>query len=350
MRWLAALAAASTTFTLHLGQYVGLTSARFEPAAVSFVSGSRGWELGRAGCDACAALRTTFDGGRTWASLPALHLGLYWYGGAVSDVAFADVRDGYLFGPRLYSTHDGGRSWSRRSLPVASLHTGAGYAYALTPTGALWRTPVGRDDWRRVLSVHDRNGVQLAVERRTVAVLGDGYTGPGPGIVGSIRISGDAGRTWLRASVPCPPGGGGAAALALTLGRPSAWLVDCYDNLQSSQEQHTRHRLYATADAGRRWRLVGVPSHDGNPGLLAATGKGIFFTTESGGADELHASFDGGRSFRVLFPSGGGDYGWADLAFVDDRTGFVVGPTHFAPEHVYRTDDGGRRWRLIDTG
>ena len=28
-------------------------------------------------------------------------------------------------------------------------------------------------------------------------------------------------------------------------------------------------------------------------------------------------------------------------------TGFVVGPTHYAPEHLYRTDDGGRTWRVL---
>jgi photosystem II stability/assembly factor-like uncharacterized protein len=39
--------------------------------------------------------------------------------------------------------------------------------------------------------------------------------------------------------------------------------------------------------------------------------------------------------------------GWADLRFVTATTGFVVGPTHYAPEHIYRTDDGGRSWRIL---
>jgi len=32
---------------------------------------------------------------------------------------------------------------------------------------------------------------------------------------------------------------------------------------------------------------------------------------------------------------------------VTAETGFVVGPTHYWPEHLYRTDDGGRTWRLL---
>jgi hypothetical protein len=38
------------------------TPARFEPAAMSFVSAARGWVLGHGGCQSCAALRVTGDG------------------------------------------------------------------------------------------------------------------------------------------------------------------------------------------------------------------------------------------------------------------------------------------------
>jgi hypothetical protein len=59
---------------------------------------------------------------------------------------------------------------------------------------------------------------------------------------------------------------------------------------------------------------------------------------------------DRGRRWRLLFRSGGGFYGWADLRFLTTQIGFVVGPTHYAPEHLYRTDDGGRSWRILRTG
>ena len=35
------------------------------------------------------------------------------------------------------------------------------------------------------------------------------------------------------------------------------------------------------------------------------------------------------------------------LRFLTLTTGFVVGPTHYATEHVYRTDDAGRTWRIL---
>ena len=48
-----------------------------------------------------------------------------------------------------------------------------------------------------------------------------------------------------------------------------------------------------------------------------------------------------------MLQSGGSFSGWADLGFVTDSVGFVVGPTHNAPGHLYRTQDGGRTWRVV---
>jgi len=94
--------------------------ARFEPAAVSFVSPARGWVLGRGGCEDCAALRVTADGGAHWSVLPGPPAPLSpssRSASAVTNVAFADHADGFLYGPGLLATHDGGRSWTRQPLP-----------------------------------------------------------------------------------------------------------------------------------------------------------------------------------------------------------------------------------------
>jgi len=61
-------------------------------------------------------------------------------------------------------------------------------------------------------------------------------------------------------------------------------------------------------------------------------------------------SLDGGRRWKPLLVTGGSFFGWAGLRFVSSSTGFVVGPTHYAPEHVYRTQDGGRTWQVVSVG
>jgi len=328
----------------------------FEPAAVSFASTRDGWELGSAGCDGCAALRRTRDGGRTWAALPSLRSTLFVGGGpgvGVRDLVFADRSNGFLFGPGLFASHDGGRSWRRQSVPaVASLRLGGGYAYALTirPEG-IWRARVGGTGWRRLrLPAAAREIGELSVEGTTLVVLRLGHTKPGPGPAGRIWFSGDRGLSWGARTVPCTQADGSAALMAVTRARPRSWLIDCTLNLQSSQAQHVSHHLFRSDDSGRSWTRLADPTRRNDPTLLADNGAGHEFLATEGVHDELVGSFDGGRRWRALIRSGGSFFGWADLQFLDERTGFVVGPTNNAPEHVYRTDDGGRSWRLIDTG
>jgi photosystem II stability/assembly factor-like uncharacterized protein len=170
-------------------------------------------------------------------------------------------------------------------------------------------------------------------------------------MVGRIWASSDSGTNWRARVVPCTAGDGGAALFAIAFGHPRTWLVDCFDNRQSSQAQNTEHHLYRSADAGGTWRRVSDPTRHNIPGPLADNGSGhTLFATVGGGGDALVGSFDGGRHWRLLFRSGGGFFGWADLEFVTRETAFVVGPTHYAPEHLYRTDDGGRRWRTLRFG
>ncbi len=338
--------------------------AGIEPAAVSFVSPARGWVLGRGGCRDCAALRVTRDGGAHWSVLPAPPAPLGYYSrlaNAVTDVAFADHASGFLYGPGLLATHDGGRSWTRQPLPpVQALAVGAGHAYALTRDGgsvSLWRTAIGSGLWARLplppgagRPSNWGNGTQLYAEAGTLVLLRPGFPSQTvtPGQAGQLWVSRNNGTGWQARPVPClTPSGGGGAVLGIARGHPDAWLLDCFNNEQSSQEQNTQHHLYGTADGGLSWVRLPDPTRHNMPVLLADNGSGHAFLATEGGFDTLVGTLDYGRRWHPVLRDGGSFFGWAGLSFVTAETGFVVGPTHYAPEHLYRTDDGGRTWRAL---
>ncbi len=337
------------------------TVTTFEPMGSSFISAQEGWVLGASGCQSCAGLDVTDDGGAIWRPLPAppVPLGLYSQAAnAVTDVYFADQNEGFLFGPGLETTHDGGQTWSRAELPAVTQLTGSdGYVFALSEnasdTGAsLWRTTAGSNTWSPLAMPQTSGGFELAAQGSTLLLLQGGFSGPHPQSaaieVGALWISTDGGTEWVSRKVPCTSADGGAALVSIALGHPDAWLVDCYDNEQSSQEQQTQHHLYGTGNAGGDWVRLADPTQTGAPALLADNGSGhAFLATEGGLADWLVGTFDGGLSWSGLFTSGGSFYGWADLQFVDASTGFIVGPTHYAPEHLYRTEDGGHTWAVV---
>jgi photosystem II stability/assembly factor-like uncharacterized protein len=339
-------------------------SAGFEPAAASFVSPAEGWVLGRGGCPDCAAVRATSDGGARWSVLTAPPAPLGYYSrsaGAVTNVAFADRANGFLYGPGLLATHDGGRSWTRQPLPpVQALSVGAGYAYALTRDGgsvSLWRTAIGAGHWARLplppgagQPASWGNGTQVYAEASTVVLLRPGFPSRmiTSGQAGQLWVSVTGGTGWRARPVPClAPSGGGGAVLSIARAHPGAWLIDCFDNEQSSQEQDTQHHLYGTADGGLSWVRLPDPTRHNMPALLADNGSGHAFLATEGDFDTLVGTLDYGHHWHPVLRDGGSFFGWSGLCFVTAETGFVVGPTHYAPEHLYRTDDGGRTWRAL---
>ena len=88
--------------------------AGFKPASVTFVSATQGFVLGAQTCTTgtCATLASTVNGGSTWTYVGAVPAAITGSNPAVSKVRFATKNDGWAFGPQLWSTHDGGRTWT----------------------------------------------------------------------------------------------------------------------------------------------------------------------------------------------------------------------------------------------
>ena len=135
----------------------------FEPASVTFVSADAGWVLGTGTCASgpCAAMARTGDGGTTWSPAPAppaVVVGGPGQGASgISGLRFANLQDGWAYGPNLWATHDGGTTWARVTIPglaanapVFALETAGGIVHAAVLDGGNFRvasSPVAGDNW-----------------------------------------------------------------------------------------------------------------------------------------------------------------------------------------------------------
>ena len=79
----------------------------------------------------------------------------------VSNLRFADGSNGYAFGQQLWSTHNGGASWTQLHLgaSIGDLAIADGYAYAIAFRNGhakLMRSAVGADAWSALKGVGPR--------------------------------------------------------------------------------------------------------------------------------------------------------------------------------------------------
>ena len=201
---------------------------------LTWVSDRRGWALAAAPCATglCPRLASTRNGGHSWQALPdpPVHIP---YGTAdcpaaacVSHLRFATPAVGYLFGPALYQTSDGGRTWQRvPSRPVESLEPSAGtvvrvvYDHGGCPgpcDRVVQETSAGSGAWHTLLRLPaDSAAFSVAGQlvRQGAAAMYLTLYGHMAGGAGSahalILSSADAGLTWQQDPDPC--GGTGAS-------------------------------------------------------------------------------------------------------------------------------------------
>jgi hypothetical protein len=327
------------------------------PTSFTFVSANDGWVLDEPYCAPLAtctsALWTTHDAGRSWRSspLPSSMASNQ----SRSLVRFANLNDGYVFGPALWSTHDGGVTWSAASIPrvrttddsaphVDQLEISGRVATATVQTGdgdaryAVITSPTDHDAWNvafRIptssaapvddshLSVHGANAF-VVVNARLVA--------------GNARFVGGTWRTW---TTPCDKLGGPAV---VTTSSANGVVVLCVDGVYFGTPGVS---LYVSTDAGATF----TPTPTAPPGtagscLTSPTPSTMMFFGSTGWV----ATFDGGKSWqRIDLPGTTGSC--VDIGFTTTTQGMaVVGLGEESTAHVVVTRDGGHTWSTVPIG
>ncbi len=336
----------------------------FQVADLAFVDALHGWALGRlrtADTGGTVALRHTSDGGLSWQAVQAP--GTDGAPPPVSHIRFASTRDGWAFGPGLFSTHDGGKSWRDESPPgeIIALETSGGVAWAIARTGGEGAGEEGQDAlvyWTAQLGVWSKPTSPLpaadvadllaAGEREAWLVCEDAAQGL---LRARIWVTRDRGETWNEPapafSVP------GEASLAMDDSR-QLWLVSTGGPATYMQTK----QVAVSADGGASWSRVAdalpvgldpafpTPQFDNLPltGIVsdvAAVSKDCAFIALTHGS--VVGTRDGGRTWRGLIDArdlivAGG--GFRRVLFVDRYHGWAAS----GQDLIYRTDDGGLTW------
>ena len=272
----------------------------------------------------------------------------------VSEVRFADPLDGWAFGPELFATHDGARTWQPVDLggSITSLETSGGYVDAVVSscTGAT-----GCSGPQKVEQAPARGGGFVTM------VTGPSATSSGTDEL-DLVLHAPAGFALL---------GSGSLYATGNLADPKAWnpLPDpCASaglGLQSFAAPDTT-TLYGLCTGGAaagsatktvvvtrngKSAVAGSTPFGGDGDALAATSSGTVVVSAVSGASWLYRSADGGHTWSTVQTFGDGGMGFTDLGFTTSTQGVVIhgilGPPAGEVTQLLMTHDAGASWHVV---
>jgi hypothetical protein len=337
--------------------------ANFRPTSVTFVGNGQGGVvgavIGQAGppcaTQYCTSLAGTSNYGASWYGVSAPVAPDPSKPAGVSQLRFANLRDGWAFGPALYETSDGGWPWSpvdTGGQQVTALEASGQTAFAVFATCAastagyaadctgftLYSSAAGSTTWTPVSvpAGYQHMSASLPSSAALVLSAGTGYllTPSGTVLAGPVPGGG-----WIVAGpAPCKPG-----PSQPTTGVPENAQLAAYQGqllLACGGQPGGGATLYTSA-GGTSWQLAGtVPGPGLVTGLASAGAKQVVLATTAG----ISYSADGGTTWHSAtvagpVPAGGFTY----IGMTSGTLGVAV-PADPTLGSVYVTENGGQTW------
>ena len=350
----------------------GPVPGNFRPTSVTFVGTRTGWVIGQAltpghcATQVCTSVARTDDAGRTWAGRPAPMAGAADGATGLSQIRFLNLDDGWAYGPQLYATHDGSRTWApvdTGGLRVTSLETvgdrvfalwasctGTGPAYAANCTRfTLYSASAGGGAWAPVGTSTTGLTDGAASEAAELVLTGTrGYLlAPGGALyAGPV----DGGGPWKQVSTlvsSCPVGqaradGQPTGALLGAVNARDLLLACVSASSGANPSVSTQQKfIYSSPDGGVSWRqLSTAPAAGVAFGLAASPKESVVLATDQG-IDLLPS---GETSWQTATLRGGGPAGgFGYVGMTTDEQGVAL-PADPSAGTVWFTFDGGQRW------
>jgi photosystem II stability/assembly factor-like uncharacterized protein len=324
----------------------------FQPQAVTAVSESTFWVLGTNGCAASGCVSEimhTVNGGKSFHRIPAPPTD-FLAGNTpntgpplVSDIRFADLSNGWVFGNTLWATHTGGAAWHQITfggslLGVDQLEPGAnGYVYGVfetctdpsTATGCvhhLMRSRATSDTWSVITPPGNPVGwPRIGVHGDTVWAM---YFMRSTGLE---LISRNDGAFWVRGASACQPDLPGSLDPVTTT---VIWAFCANGNTGGPM---------VSSNGGLAWASGGgVGGLFSNGGTVAALSTQHAFVADPGSG--LSVTDNGGRTYQAIAELNGATW----VGFTDFEVGYVI--THnqnTKATALWRTTNAGAIWSPV---
>lgn len=344
----------------------------FRPTSVTFVGPRTGWVIGQAltpghcATQFCTSVARTDDAGKTWTGVPAPMTGAADGVSGLSQIRFLDLTDGWAYGPQLFATHTGGRTWAQvdtgglrvtaletvgdRVFAVWASCTGDGPAYgasctrftlySASATGGTW-APVGAPT-TGLTNGTAREATELVLTGSRGYLLAPGgalYSGPVDGSGPWTRVSS------LVASCPVGPARADGQPTGALLGAVNAsdLLLACASASSGTNPSVSTQQkfIYSSKNGGVSWeQMATAPAAGVAYGLAASPSESVVLATDQG-IDLLPA---GEVTWRTANLRGGGPasgFGYIGMTTADQGIALPADPSAGT---VWFTFDGGQRW------
>jgi len=344
----------------------------FQPSSVTFVGQGTGWVIGQAGTPGhcatqyCTSVARTDDAGRTWAGVPAPLAGPPDGATGVGQVRFLNTADGWAFGPGLFVTHTGGRTWTpvdTRGLRVTDLETVGSRVFALwaSCTGSgpaygsqcasftLYSAPAAGGSWAPVgaatTGLSGGTGDGTAGQAAALVLTGSrGYLLAPGGALYAGPVDGSA--PWQRigslvSSCTVGPARANGQPAGALLGAVNAndLIVAC---MSASGTAGQRKQVFSSPNGGVSWLRMGTAPTAGTAFSLAASPSESVMIATDQGIDLLPKGEIGWRTATLQGDAPAGGFGFVGMTTDDQGIALPADPSAGT---VWFTFDGGRDWQ-----